>query len=46
MDPEEVEFLEDLLMAAFEDTQKKIQAMTQEAYGEITGGMNIPGLFG
>lgn len=45
IDPEEVEFLEDLILAAMQEGQKKVAEMTQEAMGGMTGGMGIPGLF-
>ena len=45
VDPEEVDFLEDLILAAMQEGQKKVAEMTQEAMGQVTGGMGIPGLF-
>lgn len=45
LDPEEADFLEDLILAAMQEGQKKVAEMTQEAMGGITGGMGIPGLF-
>ena len=44
-DPEEIDFLEDLILAAMQEAQKKVAEMTQDAMGEVTGGMGIPGLF-
>jgi len=45
IDPEEVDFLEDLILAAMQEGQKKVAEMTQESMGRVTGGMGIPGLF-
>jgi len=45
VDPEDVEMLQDLVMAAVNEAIKKSQAMAQEEMSKITGGMNIPGLF-
>ncbi len=45
VDPEDVEMLEDLVIAAVNEGMKKSQEMVQEEMGKITGGMNIPGMF-
>lgn len=45
VDPEDVEMLQDLVVAAVNEAIKKSQDMMQEEMGKITGGMNIPGLF-
>lgn len=42
VDPNEVEILEDLLIAAFNDAKVKIEAHVQEKMGELTGGLNLP----
>ncbi|APG27881.1 nucleoid-associated protein [Syntrophotalea acetylenivorans] len=44
VDPEDVEMLQDLVLAAVNEAIKKSQAMAQEEMSKITGGMNIPGL--
>lgn len=44
VDPEDVETLEDLVLAAFKDAREKIEAMTQAQMGSVTGGLNLPGL--
>ncbi|MBF0446628.1 MAG: YbaB/EbfC family nucleoid-associated protein [Magnetococcales bacterium] len=44
VDGRDVEMLEDLIVAAFNDAQKKIQAITQDNMAKMTGGLNIPGL--
>lgn len=45
VDPEDVETLEDLITVAVNDAVKKAEELMESAMGEITGGMNIPGLF-
>lgn len=45
VDPEDVEMLQDLVVAAVNEAVKKSQDMAQEEMAKITGGMNIPGLF-
>lgn len=44
VDPEDVEMLEDLVLAAVNDALTKSQEMVASEMGKITGGMNIPGL--
>lgn len=45
VDPEDVEMLEDLVIAAVNEGMKKSQDMVQEEMSKVTGGMNIPGMF-
>ena len=45
VDPEDVEMLQDLVLAAVNDALKKSQEMAAQEMQKITGGMNIPGLF-
>lgn len=45
VDPDDVETLEDLVMAAVNEVIKKAEAMMEEGMGQITSGLNIPGLF-
>ena len=45
VDPEDVEMLEDMIMAAVNQGIEDAQAMTAEMINAATGGMNIPGLF-
>lgn len=45
VDPEDIEMLQDLVMAAANEALKQSQDMMQEEMGKITGGFNIPGLF-
>jgi DNA-binding YbaB/EbfC family protein len=44
IDPDDAEMLEDLVMAAFKNAQEKVSEMSNETFGAITGGLNIPGM--
>jgi DNA-binding YbaB/EbfC family protein len=44
VDPDDVEMLEDLIVAAHANALEKIKSMSDSAIGSITGGMKIPGL--
>jgi len=44
VDPNDVQMLEDLVLAAVSQAMKKSQEMYQEEMGKLTGGLNIPGL--
>jgi hypothetical protein len=44
VDPEDVEMLQDLILAAINDALAKSQEMVTEEMSKLTGGMNIPGL--
>jgi len=44
VDPEDIEMLQDLVMAAVNDALAKSQEMVSGEMGKVTGGMNIPGL--
>jgi len=41
--PDEVEVLEDLLVAAFGDAKTRVEAHVQEEMAKLTGGLNLPG---
>lgn len=45
VDPEDVEMLEDLVIAAINEAHQKIQQESEGEMSKLTGGMNIPGLF-
>lgn len=45
MDPEDVEMLEDLILAAINEGLRKVSDLSKEEMDKITGGMNIPGIF-
>jgi DNA-binding YbaB/EbfC family protein len=42
MKPEDVEMLEDLLLAAFQDAKGKAELAVQEKMREVTGGLPLP----
>jgi DNA-binding YbaB/EbfC family protein len=44
VDPEDVEMLQDLVLAAVNDALNRSQEMVSSEMGKLTGGMNIPGL--
>ena len=44
VDPEDVEMLQDLVLAAVNDALTKSQEMVSSEMSKLTGGMNIPGL--
>jgi DNA-binding YbaB/EbfC family protein len=44
VDPNDVEMLQDLVVAAIKDAQEHAEAKQAEAMGSLTGGLNIPGL--
>jgi DNA-binding YbaB/EbfC family protein len=44
VDPDDVEMLEDLIVAAHANALEKIKEMSDSTFGSITGGLNIPGL--
>jgi hypothetical protein len=45
VDPEDVEMLEDLIIAAINEAQEKITQTSQDELSKLTGGINIPGMF-
>ncbi|NLV88407.1 MAG: YbaB/EbfC family nucleoid-associated protein [Tissierellia bacterium] len=45
VDPEDVEMLQDLVMAAVNEALRKVDEMMESEMRKLTGGMNIPGLF-
>ena len=45
VDPDDVEMLEDLVLAAINEALRKVEDMLSDEMGKLTGGMNIPGLF-
>ena len=44
VDPEDVEFLQDMVLSAINEAVRKVEEMTQSEMGGAMGGMNIPGL--
>lgn len=45
VDPNDVEMLQDLILAAVNDGVKKAKGMMEAEMGQITGGIKVPGLF-
>lgn len=45
VDPEDVEMLQDLVIAAVNEALKKVHTEMSDEMSKITGGMSIPGLF-
>ena len=44
VDPEDVEMLEDMLVAALNETMRQIDEESERELEKVTGGLNIPGL--
>ena len=44
VDPEDVDMLQDLILAAVNDALTKSQEMVSAEMSKLTGGMNIPGM--
>lgn len=45
VDPEDIEMLQDLVLAATNDALKKADELTNQTMGQFTKGMNLPGMF-
>jgi hypothetical protein len=43
VDPEDVEMLQDLIVAAVNEAVRTVEDYQQKELGKLTGGMNIPG---
>lgn len=46
VDPEDIEMLEDLLIASLNEAIRKANDTMESKMGQVTGGLNIPGLGG
>lgn len=46
VDPEDIEMLQDLIVAAVNQAQKAAAELAAERMAEVTGGLNIPGMGG
>ena len=46
VNPEDIEMLEDLVLAAVNEGLRKSQEMQQQGMGQVTKGLNIPGMPG
>ena len=44
VDPDDIEMLQDLIVAAVNEGVRKAQEMTASEMSKVTGGLNIPGL--
>jgi nucleoid-associated protein EbfC len=44
VDPDDVEMLEDLILAAVQDAMNNAEELSADKMSELTGGMKIPGL--
>lgn len=44
VDPEDVEMLEDLILAAVNEANSKLNDMMEREMGKVTGGLNLPGM--
>ncbi len=44
VDPDDVEMLQDLIMAAIENAAERAAELQAQSFGAITGGLNLPGL--
>jgi len=45
VDPDDVEMLQDLVLAAVNEALKKAEDETNQSMGKLTGGLNMPGMF-
>ncbi len=46
VNPEDIEMLQDLIVAAVNEAIRRAQQMVSEDMGKVTGGMQLPGLGG
>ncbi len=44
VDPDDIEMLEDMVLAAVQDAMAQAGKLSEEKMGALTGGMKIPGL--
>lgn len=44
VDPDDVDMLQDLVLAAVNDALKNVDELTEERMGKFTKGMNLPGM--
>ena len=45
VDPDDVEMLSDILIAAINEAIKKVDSVSEEEMGKISGQMGLPGMF-
>lgn len=46
VDPEDIDMLEDLLLASLNEAMRKADEKMESEMGKLTGGLNIPGMGG
>ncbi|MEA3337775.1 MAG: YbaB/EbfC family nucleoid-associated protein [Chloroflexota bacterium] len=46
LDPDDVEMLQDLILAAVNEAIEQSQSLASDRMGALTGGLDIPGLLG
>lgn len=44
VDPEDVEMLQDLILAAVNEAMHQVDAVTEEEMSKVTGGLKLPGM--
>jgi len=44
LDPDDIDFLQDLIVAAVNEGAKNVDALVEKEMGSVTGGINLPGL--
>jgi hypothetical protein len=44
VDPDDIEMLQDLIVAAVREATEQAKALAEEKMGDLGGGLNIPGL--
>jgi DNA-binding YbaB/EbfC family protein len=44
LDPDDIEFLQDLIVAAVNEGARSVDEMVEKEMGSVTGGMNLPGM--
>lgn len=45
VDPDDIEMLQDLVLAAINDVMKQVEEKTEATMGKFTKGLNVPGMF-
>ena len=45
VDPEDIETLQDLIISGVNEVLRQVETETEDRMNEISGGLNIPGLF-
>lgn len=44
VDPDDVEMLQDMIIAAFKSAQEQARELAAQRLGSVTGGLSVPGL--